>query len=186
MTMPMPFHCNSSKLGRKLVTMAILLSLTPILTVSCVTKNADTASSEHQTSKEKKKKGLTVWFVKEKGEELELVEVPRAKTGNDPVEAAVSELLMGPDEEESNKGISSEIPRGTILLGIEKDGEKIELNLSKRFTAGGGPTSIQTRLDQLSKTVSRVAGDSKVYLSVEGERLSANQFDGLEIKQPIN
>lgn len=182
----MTFPSNSSKTARKLLTIAVLISLTPFLTISCVTKNADTSSNETQTKKEKKKKGLTVWFVKEKGEELELVEVPRPKTGNDPVEAAVSELLMGPDEEESSKGISSEIPRGTILLGIEKDGEKIELNLSKRFTAGGGPTSIQTRLDQLSKTVTRVAGDSKVYLSVEGERLSANQFDGLEIKQPIN
>lgn len=182
----MPFPSNSSKTTRKLFTIAILISLTPFLTISCVTKHADTSSNQVQTKNEKRKKGLTVWFVKEKGEELELVEVPRPKTGNDPVEAAVSELLMGPDEEESSKGISSEIPRGTILLGIEKDGEKIELNLSKRFTAGGGPTSIQTRLDQLSKTVSRVAGDSKVYLSVEGERLSANQFDGLEIKQPIN
>ncbi|MBI1271489.1 hypothetical protein GC174_13755 [bacterium] len=182
MTLP----SNSSKTTRKLFTIAILISLTPFLTISCVTKNADTSSSETQTKREKKKKGLTVWFVKAKGEELELVEVPRPKTGSDPVEAAVSELLMGPDEEESSKGISSEIPRGTILLGIEKDGEKIELNLSKRFTAGGGPTSIQTRLDQLSRTVTRVAGDSKVYLSVEGERLSANQFDGLEIKQPIN
>lgn len=131
-------------------------------------------------------KTITVWFVKQQGEELELVPVERPRTGQEPIKAAVEQLLKGPDSSESEKEIASEIPRGTILLSLERTDGGIDLNLSHRFSAGGGPASMQARLDQVQKTIASVAGDDKVYLSVEGERLSAAKLDGLEIKQPIN
>lgn len=131
-------------------------------------------------------KTITVWFVRPEGEELELVPVERPRAGKEPIKAAVEQLLKGPDSSESEKGIASEIPRGTILLSMERTDGGIDLNLSHRFSAGGGPASMQARLDQVQKTIASVAGDDKVYLSVEGERLSAAKLDGLEIKQPIN
>lgn len=131
-------------------------------------------------------KTITVWFVRPEGEELELVPVERPRAGKEPIKAAVEQLLKGPDSSESEKGIASEIPRGTILLSMERTDGGIDLNLSHRFSAGGGPASMQARLDQIQKTIASVAGDDKVYLSVEGERLSAAKLDGLEIKQPIN
>ncbi len=165
----------------------IVMSLTCMTGCGPKTDSAMAPAEQGNTkSGSAKKNGVTVWFVKAEGEDLTLVPVVRSKTGGDPVESAVSQLLAGPDDSESKEGISSEIPRGTILLGIEKEGDKIEVNLSQRFTSGGGPLSIQTRLDQLAKTVNKVAGESKVFLSIEGDRLSANQIDGLEIKQPIN
>ena len=135
---------------------------------------------------EKKGKGITVWFCKATDEDIDLVPVVRSKTGTDDLKSAIDQLLIGPDAKESEDGISSEIPKGTILLGIEESGDKIELNLSKRFSSGGGPLSIETRLKQLSKTVSKVVGTSKVYLNIEGDRLTAVGADGLEVTQPIN
>lgn len=130
-------------------------------------------------------KQLSVWLVTANGEEVALVPVQRSAFGKDVVETAVEELLKGPNGAEEKSGISSEIPKGTILLGIERKDDEIVVNLSRRFASGSGPTSMETRLEQLSKTLQGVASSSKVYVNVEGERLTASATDGLEIQQPI-
>lgn len=155
-------------------------------TSACTGMGGPQADSVTDTKTEKKKKGITVWFCKANDDDIELVPVVRSKTGTDDLHSAIDQLLMGPDNSEAENGLSSEIPKGTILLDIKEDGENIELNLSKRFSSGGGPLSIETRLKQLSKTVGTVVGDSKVYLNIEGTRLSAVGADGLEVTQPIN
>lgn len=133
-----------------------------------------------------KKKGLSVWFVKPDEGEPKVVAVTRSVVNNDPVRAAVEELLEGPSAREEHDGLGTEIPRGTILLGVEREGNDVELNLSRRFATGGGATSFETRLDQLRKTVADVAGSANVYLSVEGKRLNISEGEGIEIHQPIN
>lgn len=130
-------------------------------------------------------KDVQVWFAKTKDKELHTIAVSRPIRGDNRLKATIEELLHGPTAEEEKEGVLSEIPKGTILLGItEKDGN-IEINLSKRFSSGS-VSSMQTRLDQLTKTASPLANDKKIYLNVEGNRLDAAEFDGLEIKQPIN
>lgn len=131
-------------------------------------------------------KDLNVYFVKEVDGALDIVPISRPKYSNDALKSAVEELLQGPDDSETGKGIGTEIPRGTILLGIKRSGDNVELDLSKRFAAGGGPTSMETRLEQLSRTVKNVAGDVDVYVNIEGSRLTATNTDGLEIAQPID
>ena len=97
----------------------------------------------------------------------------------------ISELLYGPTQQEAQAGLGSEIPRGTVLIGVTKDDGRIELNLSRRF-ATGGEDSIATRLEQLRRTVAGAAGNRKVFLDVEGKRLTEAGGEGLEVKQPIN
>ncbi|MBZ0185237.1 MAG: GerMN domain-containing protein [Candidatus Obscuribacterales bacterium] len=171
------------------VALSLVLSVIPLLSA------CDNLRSFSGANQGKKKvegsvlshgKSVPVWFVRPKGEELELVSVSRPKFGKDAIQSSVELLLLGPDEKEIEKGIASEIPRGTILLSIERNEDGVDLNLSKRFSAGGGAVSMQARLDQLTKTIEAVAGGEKVYLSIEGDRLTASNLDGLEIKQPIN
>ncbi|MDZ4835404.1 MAG: GerMN domain-containing protein [Candidatus Melainabacteria bacterium] len=131
-------------------------------------------------------KNLNVWFVKEEASNLELTAVSRPKTSNDALTCAVEELLQGPDRADANQGFGTEIPRGTILLGIKKNPGNVEINLSKRFASGGGPTSLETRLQQLARTVKDIEGDVDIFVNIEGERLTASSADGLEIAQPIN
>lgn len=130
-------------------------------------------------------KQLSVWFVKSNGANIRLAAVSRPKSEENELTSAVESLMKGPDGLEVENGIGTEIPKGTILLGIKSEGDSIELNLSRRFASGGGPTSIKTRLDQLAKTVKAIAGDKKIFVNVEGERLTATNADGLEINQPI-
>lgn len=135
--------------------------------------------------KDTKKDEVEIYFAKKNGEELELVAVHRPIRGDNQLKDTIEELLRGPTPEEEKSGLLSEIPKGTILLGI-KDGEgEAEIDLSKRFSTGS-ISSMQTRLDQMTKTVSPLASEKKIYLDVEGKRLDASSFDGLEIKQPIN
>ncbi len=131
------------------------------------------------------KNDVEIYFAKKNGDELDLVAVHRPIRGDNRLNATLEELLRGPTPDEEKSGLLSEIPKGTILLGIkEKEGE-CEIDLSKRFSTGS-VSSMQTRLDQLIKTVTPLADDQKIYLDVEGKRLEASSFDGLEIKQPIN
>lgn len=128
---------------------------------------------------------IHVWFVRTKGEELELVPALRSVSSGHQVEDAVRELLRGPNEDESNLGLASEIPKGTVLIDVQRRAGDISLNLSRRFVSGGGTASFETRLEQLKRTLSEVSDPRKVYLDVEGKRLLI-AGEGLEIKQPIN
>lgn len=131
-------------------------------------------------------KNLNIWFVKEEAGNLELTAVSRPKIANDALNSALEELLQGPDNSDYNAGIGTEIPRGTILLGVKRKDGVVEVNLSKRFAAGGGPTSLETRLQQLARTVKDIEGNNvDVFVNIEGERLTASSADGLEIAQPI-
>ncbi len=127
-----------------------------------------------------------VWFVRTNKGQMELVGVNRKLAGSNKLEAALKALIDGPSPDEINEGYGSEIPRGTILLGIsEKDGA-VEINLSRRFASDGGTDSFETRMEQLSRTVAGSKIKEDVYLNVEGRRLTMTQGEGIEVKQPIN
>lgn len=130
------------------------------------------------------KKETVIWLVKSNQTDMVLVPVPRQSANS--VNTAVKALLDGPTAEEARKGFGSEIPRGTILLDVLENEQKIEINLSRRFASGGGTSSIETRLQQLSKTIRPLAGEKPVYLNVESRRLSMTPGEGVEVKQPIN
>lgn len=131
---------------------------------------------------------LDLCFVKSKDGDVKLINVKR-KAGilrKNKLETAVRALLDGPTAEESADGYGSEIPRGTILLGMNESDGNIELNLSHRFASNGGVDSIETRLAQIARTVKTVVGNQPVFLNVEGRRLTMTPGEGVEVQQPIN
>lgn len=131
--------------------------------------------------------GGKVWFVRSEAGKLSYVGVERKTSyGQNELETSVRTLLDGPTREESEQGIGSEIPRGTVLLSLSEKNGCMELDLSRRFAAGGGIDSIETRLEQLGKTVSSAVGEKPVFLNIEGQRLTMTPGEGIEIKQPIN
>lgn len=127
---------------------------------------------------------IHVYFVREKGDGIELVSVERQARQSDKLKDAVEELLRGPSAAEVKAGIKNEIPLGTILLSVKQERSNGEIDLSRRFVIGG-ETSIETRLHQLQRTVSDAAADQKIFLNVEGKRL-LSVGEGLEVKQPLN
>ncbi len=137
---------------------------------------------------------IEIWFVRPQGEELRLEKVLRPYNGPyttcDYLDFAMKELTKGPDGNEAQEGLSSELPRGTVLINIRKKGEKeVAVNLSRSFFQGGGIESFETRMEQLRRTVKGIVGPAaatRVYLDIEGERLTRTVGEGLEVKQPLN
>jgi len=103
----------------------------------------------------------------------------------------VGELVNGPSKAEEAEGLGSEVPLGTVLISVAnaKDGG-IVINLSRHFLAGSGAESFDLRMEQLKRTVNDVmagaGGGEKVFLNVEGERLTEATGDGIDVVQPIN
>jgi spore germination protein GerM len=139
----------------------------------------------HRIKETEARNAVKVWFLKEKGGTLHLVPVTRNVAGGDTVRECISELLYGPTRQEAKSGLASEIPRGTVLIGVTQHDGEVVLNLSRRF-ATGGDDSLSTRLAQLRRTVAGAAGARKVFLDVEGKRLTEAGGEGLEVRQPIN
>ncbi len=129
-------------------------------------------------------KNVRIWFMREERGELRPAAVERAVGSDNAIQAATDQLLRGPTAEERKAGIQSEIPLGTVLIGVTDKGPIAELNLSQRF-ASGGESSMEARLTQLERTLKEVADKKKVFLDVEGHRL-LTAGEGLEVKQPLN
>lgn len=137
-----------------------------------------------------------VWFVRPTADGvLQQVACDRSDlkeaTGSDAVTQAVKqsveELLKGPSAQEAESGLGSEIPKGTVLIGVATDADgNIVIDLSKRFVTGGGISSFEARMEQLRQTADLAAGGRKVFLNVEGQRLVQATGEGIEVKQPIN
>jgi spore germination protein GerM len=146
-------------------------------------KDDVTASTEIKAEPAKERK-IRIWFARESKGSVQPYAVERDIDKKEPLRSAVNQLLQGPTEAESKTGIKSEVPVGTVLISLKKKDDVVELNLSRRFGAGG-VDSIETRLQQLELTIKEAAGHDKVFLDVEGKRLTS-AGDGLEVKQPLN
>jgi len=100
--------------------------------------------------------------------------------------SAVETLLQGPTPEEITQGYFSDIPQGTKLLSVQRDGKVIRVNLSQRFTEGGGSSSMQQRLSELERTIRAVEKQVPVYVDIEGQELRVLGGEGVVVQEPIN
>lgn len=109
----------------------------------------------------------------------ELVRVKRnAENDSDP-ELPLRHLLIGPRADEREDKLSTSIPSGTELLGTERDGDKLIINLTKGIDSIQGKNLI-TAYAQLVHTATSVQGEPvmRVQFRVEGEDRLALTDDG--------
>jgi spore germination protein GerM len=109
----------------------------------------------------------------------ELVRVERdAENASDP-ELPLRHLLIGPTAAEREDKLSTSIPSGTELLGTERDGDKLIINLTKGIDSIQGKNLI-TAYAQLVHTATSVQGEPvmRVQFRVEGEDRLALTDDG--------
>lgn len=130
---------------------------------------------------------VSVYFVKNLGStKSKLYEVKRPLVKNrSRLNLAMTELLKGPNLEESKSGCYTEIPKGTQLIAIKYLSNEIDINLSKEFKFEGGSESLELGLKQLIKTIFKTNPKTPVYLQVEGKRMKYLGGEGLEVPQPL-
>jgi hypothetical protein len=109
--------------------------------------------------------------------------VPVARPVAD-IESALTALLDGVSQTETEMGLSSTIPEGTRLLGVDVDDGVAAIDLSREFESGGGSLSILGRVAQLVYTATRFDGVDSVVFLIEGTRVDVLGGEGLILEDP--
>ena len=116
-----------------------------------------------------------------KGEQL--ARVTRRAAGDRSLDTVLRALLAGPTRAEHRRGVRSNIPRGTRLLGAATDSGVATVDFTSDF-AEGPAKSLQARLGQVVYTATRVSGVRAVRIAVDGVALT--ELGGLALDTPIN
>lgn len=145
----------------------------------------ETKQSPSRSAPATTEKTLQVYWLKGAGSDIALKSVPVKVSANENsgslVKGALEQLLAGP----ANSTVTTTIPRGTKLKSFAMKDDGVHIDLSKEFTAGGGSTSMTSRLAQVLYTATSLNPGSQVWLSIEGEPLHTLGGEGLMIDQPL-
>jgi spore germination protein GerM len=82
-------------------------------------------------------------------------------------------------------GGSTAIPDGTELLSVTRDGDVLNVDLSREFESGGGSLSMELRVGQVVYTATGVKGIDAVRILLEGERVDAIGGEGFVVSKPL-
>ena len=162
--------------------LALVLSLTACGSSETASPTEPEPPETATTAPEETTTAIVVYFMR--GETVAPVhrEVPQtAAVGT----AAVEALLAGPTAEEAELDVSSAIPEGTALLGLEVAGGTATVDLSREFESGGGSLSMLSRLAQLVFTLTQFSTVDRVVLELEGEPVEALGGEGVLVGDPL-
>ncbi len=101
------------------------------------------------------------------------------------IKFAMTSLFLGPKPAEKEKGVYTEVPAGTHLLGIIEKPDRVIINVSPAFSTGGGTESVYKRLFQIIKTAKKNT-EKPVYLFINGQQADVIGGDGIMITQPLS
>lgn len=94
-------------------------------------------------------------------------------------------LMAGPLGAVEEEGGTSVIPMGTKLLGVERDGATLFVDLSSEFESGGGSLSMQMRVAQVVYTATQFDGIDAARILIEGEMVDAIGGEGVVVAEPL-
>lgn len=100
--------------------------------------------------------------------------------------ASLVELMKGPTAEEKAAGFSTAIPEGTELNGVSVIDGVANVQLSNRFTSGGGSASMQARVAQVVHTLTRFETVKAVSFSVDGKLVKSLGGEGVVVDPPVD
>lgn len=110
--------------------------------------------------------------------------VPVARHGNGGVEEALVTLAQGVTAAESGMGLSTVLPTGTRVLGVEVVERVARVDLSREFESGGGSLSVLGRVAQVVYTATSYDEIDGVEFLVEGEPIEVLSGEGLILDGP--
>lgn len=132
---------------------------------------------------------VNVFFIGKDGNNEEVYRAVKRSYNKDvdgtKISYAINCLVKGPKPSEKTKGVYTEIPSQTVLLGINEKPDRVIINLSSAYAAGGGTESVYKRLFQLIKTAKRNT-EKPVYLFIDGKQADVIGGDGIMITQPLS
>jgi hypothetical protein len=165
-----------------LLTVALIFMLGIALGACTRPKEPATPAPEPTVSPEPEPEGpaeetsFNVYLVRDERLGVGLRTVPRTVAV---AEAALQGLLGGPTAEEAEAGLSTQIPEGTRLLGVEITDAVATVNLSGEFESGGGSLSMQVRVAQVVFTLTQFDTVDRVAFMIDGAPAEAIGGEGI-------
>lgn len=95
-------------------------------------------------------------------------------------------LLRGPTAAERKAGYSSSVPSGTALRGIVVHDHVATVDLSRRFAAGGGSSSMLLRVAQVVHTLTQFPTIERVAFRIEGAPVHSIGGEGVVVAPPVD
>jgi len=100
------------------------------------------------------------------------------------LKAALEQLFQGPNAQESAKGLGSEIPPQTRLIGASVVDGVANVDVTGPFDDGGGTLSMTARMAQLVYTATQFPSVNSVRLFMHGTPVEALGGEGIIIDEP--
>lgn len=104
---------------------------------------------------------------------------------NEVAATAVAALIAGPTEAERARGLSTQFPPDSLLLGLRIADGTATVDMSREFEAGGGSFSMLARLAQLVYTLTDFPTVDRVQLLLDGEHRQTFSGEGVLIGEPM-
>jgi len=98
--------------------------------------------------------------------------------------AAMAELLVGPSPADAAAGLTSAVPSGTRLLGIDISDGTATVDLSGAFESGGGSLSMTARLAQVTYTLTQFPSVAQVAFRLDGKPVTVFGGEGIMLDHP--
>jgi germination protein M len=100
--------------------------------------------------------------------------------------ASLNALFEGPTDEEAaaSPPLTTSIPDGTILLGLDIAGGLATVDLSREFESGGGSASMFGRLAQVVYTLTQFPTVERVAFKLDGEPIDVFSGEGIVLDGP--
>lgn len=153
--------------------------------------SATTEGPETTTTTEAEPTGMAVYFMVGQLEGQEppgpfLVPVYREAVGAESAMTAMELLLAGPSSDEiaGTPAISTAVPEGTEVLGVEVTEGVATVDLSSEYDDGGGSFGMFARLAQVVYTLTRLPDVDAVAFEIEGEAVTVFSSEGIELDGP--
>jgi Sporulation and spore germination/Immunoglobulin-like domain of bacterial spore germination len=100
--------------------------------------------------------------------------------------AALNALFEGPtaDESAASPPLTTSVPDGTILLGLDIADGLATVDLSREFESGGGSASMFGRLAQVVYTLTQFPTVKQVAFQLDGEPVTVFSGEGIVLDEP--
>lgn len=182
--------CGTDEAGETTTTPTPSTTVAPETTTTTAVPTT-TQAPEATTTTEAEPTGMAVYFMLEQLEGQEppgpfLVPVYREAIGAESAMTAMELLLVGPtsDEISGTPAISTAIPEGTEVLGVEVAEGVATVDLSGEYDDGGGSFGMFARLAQVVYTLTRLSDVDAVAFEIEGEAVTVFSSEGIELDGP--
>jgi spore germination protein GerM len=98
---------------------------------------------------------------------------------------ALGAMLEGPSESDRVHGLTSAIPPGTRLNGVQIQGDTVRADFSRQLESGGGSVSMLGRFWQIVYTATQFPEAARVKIFIDGQDRTALGGEGVLIDHPI-